>query len=137
MTTRELTRLGAEIRRRRLIHGWTLEQFAEVCKLSPNYLGTIEAGRRDVHTSTLMSIARALGCTISDLLTDPTTDLSAASREIAEKYDRASPEAKDVVERMLRVLDQPQKPSASSKDGASSKESEKAPRRRGRPERSS
>jgi transcriptional regulator with XRE-family HTH domain len=104
VSARTLVRLGQEIRRRRLDLGWTLEQFAEACSVTPNYLGTIEAGRRDVHLTTLVAIARALECTIGDLVAEPETDISEGARELAALYQQAPSEAKEAVHRMLRVL---------------------------------
>jgi transcriptional regulator with XRE-family HTH domain len=104
VTDIDLAELGQEIRRRRQVLGWTLDQFAEACKLTPNYLGTIENGKRDPHMSTLTAIARALGCRIADLIPDPGTDLSPAALEVGRMFDNASPEAKDAAERTLRVL---------------------------------
>ena len=105
----DLVRLGQEIRRRRLALGWTLEQFAETCVITPNYLGTLENGKRDPHTTTLMSIARALGCSVGDLLWDTQQDLSPAAREVGRRFDQASPAAQEAVEAILRAITKPSK----------------------------
>jgi transcriptional regulator with XRE-family HTH domain len=104
MNATDLIRLGQEIRRRRLALGWTLDQFAEACNVTPNYLGTVESGRRDMHMTTLAAIARALECNIGDLLSDPETDLSAGAREIGQFYDQAPSDAQDAVRHMIEVL---------------------------------
>lgn len=104
MTERELVRIGLEIRRRRQVLGWTLEQFAEACSLTPNHLGTIEAGRRDVPTTTLLAIARALECSAGDLFSDPKADLSAGACEIGKLYDQSPAEAQEAVAQVLRVI---------------------------------
>lgn len=106
MTSHEITRFGLEIRRRRQLLGWTLDQFAEACSLTPNYLGTIEDGRRDVPISTLLSIARALECCAGDLFSDPKTDLSAGAREVGRLYDSAPPDAQEAVVDVLRAIDE-------------------------------
>lgn len=100
----DLTRLGQEIRRRRLDLGWSAAQFAEECGLTPSYFSALEAGQRDPHTTTLITIARGLGCPVSDLLADPDTDLSPEVREIGRQFDQASPHARAVAENMVRVF---------------------------------
>jgi transcriptional regulator with XRE-family HTH domain len=59
---------GDAVRRRRKALGLTLEKLAERSKLSPNYIGTIENGRRDPSLSTIQQIARALGAPAADLV---------------------------------------------------------------------
>lgn len=107
-----LVRVGEEIRRRRRAMGWTLEQLADACGISPNYLGTIEHGRRDPHTSTLLSIARALGCSVTEILAEPDTDLSPQGLEVGRLFDRASPNVKDAALLMMRLLVTPDGPNA-------------------------
>jgi transcriptional regulator with XRE-family HTH domain len=104
MSNLDLARLGREIRRRRVALSWTLEQFAEACGVSPNYLGTIENGRRDLHISTLVSIARALGCSVADLLAEPNGDVSPRGLEVGRLFDKASPQAQEAAAHVLRVL---------------------------------
>jgi transcriptional regulator with XRE-family HTH domain len=59
---------GKTVRKRRQALKMTLEKFAERAKLSPNYLGTIEAGKRDPSLSTVVGIAKALGTPPAELL---------------------------------------------------------------------
>lgn len=103
----DLVDLGQEIRRRRRALGWTLEQFAETCGVTPNYLGTLENGKRDPHMTMIASIARALGCAVSDLLGDPEKNLSAMAREVGRRFEEATPEAKETVKAMLREVTKP------------------------------
>ncbi|HQP34916.1 MAG TPA: helix-turn-helix transcriptional regulator [Polyangiaceae bacterium] len=60
--------LGKDVRRRRLALGLTLEQVAEKARLSPNYVGSVEMGRRDPSLSTVLALARALRIPPGDLL---------------------------------------------------------------------
>jgi len=60
--------LGREVRRRRQALGLTLEQLSERASLSPHYLSTVETERRDPSLSTIMSIAKALGCPPGELV---------------------------------------------------------------------
>lgn len=96
--------VGEEIRRRRLALGWSLEQLADACGITRNYLGTVERGRRDPHVSTLLSIARALGCTITELLGHPDADTSSRGLEMARLYERSAPHVQDAVTLMMRLL---------------------------------
>jgi transcriptional regulator with XRE-family HTH domain len=59
---------GKTVRRRRQALGLTLEGLSERAKLSPNYLGTVETGRRDPSLSTVTKIAKALETTAAELL---------------------------------------------------------------------
>lgn len=58
---------GAEVRRRRHAAKLTLEQLAELSSLTPNYLSTIETGKRDPSLSTIKALAKGLGVTVSEL----------------------------------------------------------------------
>jgi len=110
MITPDLTLLGNEIRRRRQALGWTLERFAEEAGLTPNYIGTIETGKRDVGITSLLALARALNCGVGDLFEDPELGLSAAARDIGHQFDRATPEAQRAVEFMFQAADKDAKP---------------------------
>ncbi len=59
---------GEMVRRRRKALGLTLEKLAERANLSPNYVGTVESGRRDPSLSTIQQIAKALGAAPAELL---------------------------------------------------------------------
>ena len=59
---------GREIRRRRETLGMTLEQLAESSKLTPNYIGTIENGKRDPSLSVVLDLAKGLNIRPSELL---------------------------------------------------------------------
>lgn len=52
----------AEMKRRRQALHMTLEQLAEGSGMTPNYLSTIENGKRDPCLSSVLAIARGLGC---------------------------------------------------------------------------
>lgn len=55
------------IRRQR---GWSQEVMAEECGLHRTYVGAIERGERNVTLQTLNELARALGVTAAELITD-------------------------------------------------------------------
>jgi transcriptional regulator with XRE-family HTH domain len=59
---------GKEVRRRRTTLGLTLDQLAERAGLTPNYIGTVENGRRDPSLSTVIALARGLGVPTGELL---------------------------------------------------------------------
>lgn len=64
----ESVALGREIRRRRQSLGMTLPALAEASGVTPNYIGSIENGRRDPSLSTVLRIARGLRVTPGELL---------------------------------------------------------------------
>lgn len=94
---------GEEIRRRREAIGWTLEQLAERAKLSPNYVGSVEIGKRDPSLSTVLALAKGLRVAPSELL-GPVRDLSPGAYEIGRMYDTAPEDVQDLVVRLLRIV---------------------------------
>ncbi len=63
----KLDALGTELRRRRMSANLTLDYIAQRSGLTPNYIGTIELGKRDPSVSSLIKIAHAFNCEVSDL----------------------------------------------------------------------
>jgi transcriptional regulator with XRE-family HTH domain len=96
-------KFGHEVRRRRKSVGMTLEQLAEKSGLTPNYVGTIEAGQRDPSLSTVLALARGLSVAPGELI-GGTARLSSAALEAARLFDGASPDTQDAVLRLLRSV---------------------------------
>jgi transcriptional regulator with XRE-family HTH domain len=94
---------GQEIRRRRVALGLTLEQLAEGSGLTPNYIGTIENGKRDPSLSTILSLAKGLRVHPSELF-GGVQDLSPPATEAAMLFDSASPEVQEAVLQLLRSV---------------------------------
>ena len=59
--------LGAAVRVRRRALGMSQEEFAEKVDCHRNFVGRIERGEQNPTVDTLVRIARALRCKISDL----------------------------------------------------------------------
>ena len=93
---------GTEIRRRRLALGMTLEQLAEGSKLTPNYIGTIENGKRDPSISTITAIAKGLDLAPGELLGD-VPELSPMLIEVGRLFDGTSPEIQAAVLSIMRA----------------------------------
>src|ERR1700750_3246349 len=70
--------LDALVRRRirdlRAARGWSLDELAERCFLSPSTLSRIETGHRRIALDQLAPIARALGTTLDQLVESVTDD---------------------------------------------------------------
>lgn len=66
-TDERILALGRELRRRRQARGLSLDGLGEAAGLSPNYIGSIELGRRDPSLSTMIRIAQAIGSEIGEL----------------------------------------------------------------------
>lgn len=62
--------IGKRIRHRRKALHLTLETVAEQVGLSPSAVSLIETGKREARVSTVMALATALRCEVSDLLSD-------------------------------------------------------------------
>jgi len=94
---------GREVRRRRGALGLTLEQLAERSGLTPNYIGTVENGRRDPSLSTVLALAKGLGLAPGELL-GGVGELSPASTEAATLIETLSPDVQVSILELLRVL---------------------------------
>jgi len=62
--------LARNLRALRQQHGWSQEVMAEECGLHRTYVGAIERGERNVTLETLNLLARALGVTAAELITE-------------------------------------------------------------------
>ncbi|MGH9080342.1 MAG: helix-turn-helix domain-containing protein [Acidimicrobiales bacterium] len=62
------------VRGLRVALGWSLDDLAARCYLSPSTLSRIETGRRRISLDHLSSIARALGTTLDQLVESPADD---------------------------------------------------------------
>jgi transcriptional regulator with XRE-family HTH domain len=51
---------GKVVSRRHETFGFTLEQLVERAELTPNYVGTVETGKRDPSLSTVLALAKGL-----------------------------------------------------------------------------
>ncbi len=85
----EAPELGAAVRRRRRAQGLTLEALAEASGVSATMLSEVERGVKNPTVRLAYQVARALGCTLTDLLEDdvaPTANLirAAARRRLID-----------------------------------------------------
>ncbi len=94
---------GREVRRRRKALGLTLEQLAERSGLTPNYIGTVENGRRDPSLSTVVALAKGLSLPAGDLL-GGVADLSPAAVEAARLFESAPLELQQAVLQLLHAV---------------------------------
>lgn len=81
----------------------TLEQLAESSKLTPNYIGTIENGKRDPSLSTVMSLARGLRVAPAELF-GGLEDLSPPATEAGLLFDGAPSDVQEAVLQILRSV---------------------------------
>ena len=81
----------------------TIEQLAEKADLTPNYLGTLEIGRRDPSLSTVLALAKGLSVAPAELFGGP-GKLSPEALEAARLFDGVSAESQEIVSRLLRHL---------------------------------
>ncbi len=93
--------LGREVRRRREASGLTLEQLAIRSGLTPNYIGTIETGKRDPSLTTIQSLARGLGIQPGELF-GGVDQLGPAGLEAGLLFDSAPSEVQGAVLQILR-----------------------------------
>ncbi len=62
--------LGDAIRRRRDKLGMSQEQFSEVVDCHRNFVGRVERGQQNPTIDTLVRIAKALDCTVREIVND-------------------------------------------------------------------
>ncbi len=94
---------GREIRRRREALGLTLEQLAEASKLTPNYIGTIENGKRDPSLSTVLALSRGLRILPAELF-GGVDGMSAPATEAGLLFDGAPEDVQDAMLALLRSV---------------------------------
>lgn len=78
--------IGTHVRRRRLALGLTLDQLAAASGVSPTMLSEIERSVKNPTVKLAYAVARALGCSLTDLLEDDT----APAPRIVRAADRRS-----------------------------------------------
>ena len=59
---------GANVRKLRQKRGWTQEQLAQHSGLSPNYVGFVERGERNITLKNIVKISRGLGSPASKVI---------------------------------------------------------------------
>ncbi len=94
---------GREVRRRRVALGLTLEQLAERAGLTPNYIGTVENGRRDPSLSTVLSLAVGLGVPAGELV-GGVAELGPVAIETARLVEGAPPELQTAILELARAI---------------------------------
>ena len=67
---RNRERLGLAIRNRRAAMGVSQEGLAELVGCHRNYVGLVERGEQNVTIDMLGRLAKAMGCTVTDLVSD-------------------------------------------------------------------
>ncbi|WP_282397110.1 helix-turn-helix transcriptional regulator [Pseudomonas sp. PS01298] len=67
---RDLIRLGAAVRARRLALGLSQEALADYAQIDRSHMGKIERGERNVTFLNILRIAKAIQCKPSELLVD-------------------------------------------------------------------
>ena len=67
MNDNVLVSFGKIVRKLRMAHGISQEDFAELCELHRTYISDIELGKRNVSLENIARIAQALNITISEL----------------------------------------------------------------------
>ncbi len=93
---------GQTIRRRREALGLTIEQLAERSGLSPNYVGSVENGKRDPSLSTILGLAKGFRVSAADLI-GGAHDLTAEGIEAAHLFEACPTDVQDAIVALLRA----------------------------------
>ncbi len=59
--------LGERIRKLRAQKGWSQEEFADIAGLHRTYIGAVERGEKNLTISTLLTLAKTLNTTVTQL----------------------------------------------------------------------
>ena len=97
-----LLEFGREVRRRREAMKMTLEELAERSGLTPNYIGTIENGKRDPSLSTIASLSKGLAIAAGELF-GSVPEISVQAEEAGGLFDRTPPEVQTAILQILRA----------------------------------
>jgi len=100
--TAQVATICHDIRRRREELGLTQDQLADRSGLTPNYIGNIELGRRDPSLTSIEALAIGLNVSPGELFGSP-LPVSAVAREVAQLFEKASPEMQKALLSLLRV----------------------------------
>ena len=71
---RELTQDPRKLRRRRIAAGLTIRQLSQKAQVGIGSISDLEHGKQSARPGMLAALAKALGCEISDLMTDEDPD---------------------------------------------------------------
>jgi transcriptional regulator with XRE-family HTH domain len=94
---------GRTIRKKREALGLTLEEYAERTGLSPNYIGTVENGRRDPSLSTILALAKGLRVPPAELF-GGVKELGPDGVEAGRLFEGAPADVQDAILRLLRAV---------------------------------
>jgi transcriptional regulator with XRE-family HTH domain len=81
----------------------TLEVLAERAELTPNYIGSVEIGKRDPSLSTILALAKGLGVRPGEFF-GTVADLTPSGEEAAHLFDQTPPEVQKAVLALLSSL---------------------------------
>ena len=96
--------IGARVRRRREVLGYTREQIAERANISVQFLFDIEKGNKSMTAMTVVKLADALSVSTDDILRGMETDNDKYSVEIARIVSSLVPEQRKLAEEILRLF---------------------------------
>ena len=66
--------IGEKVKNKRVAAGLSQEKLAELCGVTPSYIGHIERGSRNLSLNTAISISNVLGVSLDYLLLDAKND---------------------------------------------------------------
>jgi transcriptional regulator with XRE-family HTH domain len=88
-----LVALGRRVRELRLKRGYSQEAFADHCGVHRTFMGTIERGESNLSFSNLVKVSKALGLTLSQLLSglEKRADVLAKRPQVASRPESRRP----------------------------------------------
>ena len=88
--------LGSNVKKHRLIKGFSQAKLAEILDISPNFISDIETGKRWLSSDTLVNLAEALNVETYEFLLPQqvaTNDIAAFIQTYTEKAAKVASEA--------------------------------------------
>jgi transcriptional regulator with XRE-family HTH domain len=95
--------IGSEVRRRRGVAGFSLNELAERAELSMTYLSRFEQGHVDFSISVLWSIAVALDCEPAELFPSTKSSIPPGVLATARLLLEADPAVRDAMRTLLEL----------------------------------
>ena len=100
----DYTAVGRKIREQRERLKITQEQLAEMCEISPSYIGHIERGSRNLSMNTAIQLCSVLEIGLDYLFLDSAEDNSEITNCINSALSACSEEQKEIFLRTVKVL---------------------------------
>ena len=96
--------IGDKVKNRRTAMGLSQEKLAELCGVTPSYIGHIERGSRSLSLTTAVSISAVLNMSLDYLLLDVKNDSIAVFEGISADLKNHDPQKVEIFINTVKIL---------------------------------